>query len=387
MNCEIVLPGIEELRIVLEEAASAHRVRVTAEEALLDAARGLTVIEARLAFRKVAVPRGRLDHGAVRLVAREKERIIKQSKVLEYYPVEASMGDVGGLDPLKAWLDGRGRAFGAGARQFGLDAPKGVFLLGVQGCGKSLVAKGIAATRQFPLLRFDLGTVLGGIIGESEGNIRAALRVAAALAPCRLWVDEIEKGGAGMDSSGRSDGGTARVIGSFLTWMQEKTAPVLVVATTNRIDMLPPELLRKGRFDEIFFVDLPTRQARKEVLSIHLRKKGRNPEDFDLDDLVAQSVGFSGAELEQAVRDGLFDAYAEGRELRTEHIARAIKQTYRLSRMMQEQIEDLRKWAKVRARLASSEPAEDLPKDTHASDVPRLKQEAMRNPFIPKGES
>ena len=385
---ELELPGVGDLRVVLEDAADALDVRATADEALLDAARGLTVMEARLAFGKAAAELGRLDHGAVPLVAREKERIIKQSEVLEYYPTEARMTDVGGLDQLKVWLDRRGRAFGAGARDFGLDAPKGVLLLGVQGCGKSLLAKAIAATWQFPLLRFDLGKVFGGIVGQSEGNIRTALQVAQALAPCVLWIDEIEKGLAGMGSSDQTDGGTtARVVGTLLTWMQEKTDPVFVVATANRIDMLPPELLRKGRFDEIFFVDLPTCAVREEILSIHLKKKRRHPKDFDLPDLAKRSAGFSGAELEEAVREGLYDAFAEGRDLHSEHIARAVDKTFPLSRTMRDQIDSLRQWAKVRARLAAGEPPEALPLENPEAAAPRLRQEATRNPFIPGARS
>jgi AAA+ superfamily predicted ATPase len=385
---ELELPGVDDLRVVLQDAAAALGVRASADEALLDAARGLTVMEARLAFGKAAAELGRLDHGAVPLVAREKERIIKQSEVLEYYPTDARMTDVGGLDQLKEWLDRRGRAFGAGARDFGLDAPKGVLLLGVQGCGKSLLAKAVAATWQFPLLRFDMGKVFGGIVGQSEGNIRTALQVAQALAPCVLWIDEIEKGLAGMGSSDQTDGGTtARVVGTLLTWMQEKRDPVFVVATANRIDMLPPELLRKGRFDEIFFVDLPTRAVREEILAIHLKKKRRAPQDYDLADLGQRSVGFSGAELEEAVREGLYDAFAEGRELHTEHIARALDKTFPLSRTMRDQIEGLRKWARVRARLASGQPSEALPSENPESAPPRLLQEASRNPFIPGSRS
>lgn len=386
---ELPLPGVDDLRVVLQDAAAAFGVRASAnEEALLDAARGLTVMEARLAFGKAAAEIGRLDHGAVPLVAQEKERIIKQSEVLEYYPTDARMTDVGGLDQLKEWLDRRGRAFGAGARDFGLDAPKGVLLLGVQGCGKSLLAKAIAATWQFPLLRFDMGKVFGGIVGQSEGNVRTALQVAQALAPCVLWIDEIEKGLAGMGSSDQTDGGTtARVVGTLLTWMQEKKDPVFVVATANRIDMLPPELLRKGRFDEIFFVDLPTRAIREEILAIHLKKKQRDPKDFELADLAARSVGFSGAELEEAVREGLYDAFAEGRELRSDHIAHALAKTFPLSRTMRDQIDSLRQWAKVRARLAAGEPPESLPKENTESAVPRLRQEATRNPFIPGARS
>ncbi len=385
---ELDLPGVDDLRVVLQDAAAALNVRASDDEALLDAARGLTVMEARLAFGKAAAELGRLDHGAVPLVAREKERIIKQSEVLEYYPTDARMTDVGGLDQLKEWLDRRGRAFGMGARDFGLDAPKGVLLLGVQGCGKSLLAKAVAATWQFPLLRFDMGKVFGGIVGQSEGNIRTALQVAQALAPCVLWIDEIEKGLAGMGSSDQTDGGTtARVVGTLLTWMQEKRDPVFVVATANRIDMLPPELLRKGRFDEIFFVDLPTRDVREEILSIHIRKKRRDPKDYDLADLVERSVGFSGAELEEAIREGLYDAFAEGRELSTEHIARAIDKTFPLSRTMREQIEGLRQWAKVRARLANGQTPEPLPTESAEGAAPRLRQEATRNPFIPGSRS
>ena len=381
---ELELPGVADLRVVLEKAAASANVRASADEQLLDAARGLTVMEARLAFGKAAAALGRLDHGAVPLVAREKERIIKQSEVLEYYPTNAKMADVGGLGELKGWLTQRGRAFGAGARAFGLDAPKGMMLLGVQGCGKSLLAKAVAATWQFPLLRFDMGKVFGGIVGQSEGNIRAALQVAEALAPCVLWIDEIEKGLAGMGSSDQTDGGTtARVVGTLLTWMQEKTDPVFVVATANRIDMLPPELLRKGRFDEIFFVDLPTRAVREQILGIHLAKKGRDPKDFDLVDLAERSVGFSGAELEEAVREGLYEAFGEKHELRTENVARAIDKTFPLSRTMRDQIENLRKWAKVRARLASAEAPEPLPPDRTDGGAPRLRQETGRNPFIP----
>ncbi|MBM4343929.1 MAG: AAA family ATPase [Deltaproteobacteria bacterium] len=385
---ELELPGVDDLRVVLRDVGAALGKRTSADEALLDAARGLTVMEARLAFGKAAAQLDRLDYGAVPLVAQEKERIIKQSEVLEYYPTDARLTDVGGLDQLKAWLDRRGRAFGAGARDFGLDAPKGVLLLGVQGCGKSLLAKAVAATWQFPLLRFDMGKVFGGIVGQSEGNIRTALQVAQALAPCVLWIDEIEKGLAGMGSSDQTDGGTtARVVGTLLTWMQEKKDPVFVVATANRIDMLPPELLRKGRFDEIFFVDLPTCAVRADILAIHLTKKRRDPKEFALADLAARSVGFSGAELEEAVREGLYDAFAEGRELHTDHVARALDNTFPLSRTMRDQINGLRQWAKVRARLAAGDPPEPLAEEAPEAAAPKLRQEASRNPFIPEVRS
>ncbi len=382
---ELPLPGAEDLSLVARDVADDLSVKLHEDPALFEAARGLTVMEARLAFGQAAIQRGRLGPAEVPLVVREKERVIKQSEVLEYYEPDAGMRDVGGLENLKTWLDRRGQAFGSGAQEFGLDAPKGVLLLGVQGCGKSLVAKAIASAWQFPLLRFDMGKVFGGIVGQSEGNMRTALQVAQALAPCVLWIDEIEKGLAGMGSSDQSDAGTtARVVGTMLTWMQEKREPVFVVATANRIEMLPPELLRKGRFDEIFFVDLPTRAVREQILDIHLRKKGRDSADYDLGALVDASVGYSGAELEEAIREGLFEAFAAGVELRTEHIWAALDATFPLSRTMGRQIEDLRKWARVRARLAGKDEPDLLPTET-GSDVPRLRQET-RNPFIPGGE-
>ncbi|TNE43166.1 MAG: AAA family ATPase [Deltaproteobacteria bacterium] len=384
---ELTLPDVEALSKVREYVTEELDCTFDSEnDALLEAARGLTVMEAKLAFGQAAIELGHLGAQAVSFVIREKERVIKQSGVLEYYEPDASMVDVGGLEHLKTWLSRRGHAFGPGARRFGLDSPKGVLLLGVQGCGKSLIAKAIASSWQFPLLRLDMGKVFGGIVGQSEGNIRTALQVAQALAPCVLWIDEIEKGLAGMGSSDLSDAGTtARVVGTFLTWMQEKREPVFVTATANQIDLLPPELLRKGRFDEIFFVDLPTQTIREEILAIHLKKKERKPEEFDLEKLARLSIGFSGAELEEAIREGLFNAFAEGVELQTQHIIDAIEVTYPLSRTMREQIKSLRIWAKVRARLASHEDPEELPKDT-TEDIPKLRQET-RNLFVPGKKS
>jgi len=384
---EVPLPDVEALETVCKDVATALDVPMHHDvEPLIQAARGLTVMEAKLAFGQAAVVHGRLGVDGVETVAKEKERIIQRSRVLECYDTAEQWGDVGGLDRLKEWLERRGRAFGQGAREYGLEPPKGALLLGVQGCGKSLVAKAIAARWRFPLLRFDVGKVYAGIVGESEANIRTALQVAQALAPCVLWIDEIEKGLSGVESSDRTDSGTAaRVLGTLLTWMQEKREPVFVVATANRVEMLPPELLRKGRFDEIFFVDLPTASVRAEIFHIHLRKKKRDPSQFAIPLLVSMSAGYSGAEIEEAVREALFDAFSEGLELKTEHIQRALESTYPLSRTMREPIEELRKWAKVRARAASAEEPESIPPDKEA--VPRLRQEQVRNPFVPKREA
>jgi AAA+ superfamily predicted ATPase len=379
---DLPFPDIDELRDVANDVAKQNGLNEPSDEKLLEAARGLTVMEARLAFGQAAHQLGRLGSSAIALVVREKERIIRQSQILEYYEPDASMADVGGLENLKRWLDRRGQAFEPGARDFGLDPPKGVLLLGVQGCGKSLVAKAIAASWEFPLLRFDLGKVFGGYVGQSEGNMRAALKIAQALAPCVLWIDEIEKGIAGMGSSDQTDSGTtSRVVGTLLTWMQEKRDPVFVVATANRIEMLPPELLRKGRFDEIFFVDLPTKSVRAEILRIHLARKERDPDEFDLAALAEQSVGYSGAELEESIRDGLAESWADGaRPLRTQDIGEALRATFPLSQTMSDSIAELREWARVRARLASPETPEQLP--SLPDRLPRLAQETRRNPFI-----
>jgi SpoVK/Ycf46/Vps4 family AAA+-type ATPase len=246
-------------------------------------------------------------------------------------------------------------AFSEAARRFGLPEPKGLLLLGVQGCGKSLTAKAVAGQWRLPLLRLDMGRIFSGLIGSSEENLRRAIHVAESVAPVVLWVDEIEKGLSGSQSSGQVDGGvSARVFGALLTWLQEKTAPVFVVATANRIDALPPELLRKGRFDEIFFIDLPTPAERREILGIHVQKRRRDPAAFDLEVLAARTEGFSGAELEAALVSALYDAFAEGTELSQAHLERAVQETLPLSVTMREDIAQLRAWAATRTRPASA---------------------------------
>jgi ATP-dependent 26S proteasome regulatory subunit len=382
---ELDLPRRDTIGIIFDdvvEEAGLQGHQIEKNESLLDAALGLTIMEARLAFSKAAATKGRLTSAEIDFVIQEKERIIRQSGVLEYFHPRTDWDDIGGLDELKHWLKNRGRAFTSQAKAFGLEPPRGALLLGVPGCGKSLTAKAVAGLWRFPLLRFDLGRVFGGIVGESEANMRKALQIAQAISPCILWIDEIEKGMAGSQGSGSLDSGvTARVMGTFLTWMQEKEEPVFVLATSNNIDQLPPEMLRKGRFDEIFFVDLPGSVTRGEILQIHLKKKGRHEEaeSFDLASLVKASIGFSGAELEEAVKDALFRAFDAGREIEAQDIQQALEATYPLSKTMRENIEGMRKWAKYRARLASSEEKEVLPTD--GEDVPRLPNE-RRNLFI-----
>jgi AAA+ superfamily predicted ATPase len=343
-------------------------------EKLFEAAQGLTTMEAELAFGKAGAECRKLTSEESPVVMREKKRILRENQMLEYYEPEVSFDDVGGLGKLQEWLQKRKRAYGDKAQDFGLEPPRGTMLLGVQGCGKSLIAKAIAQEWSFPLLRFDIGKVFGGIVGESESNMRKALEVAEALAPSVLWIDEIEKGLSGLGSSGATDGGTtARVFGTFLTWMQEKDTPVFVVATANRIQQLPPELLRKGRFDELFFVDLPGFEDRKDILSIHLKAKDKDPDRFDLEMLAQKAQGFSGAEIEEAIHEGMFTAFDDGTELADEHIATALEETVPLARTMAEDIKQLREWAEVRARPASGGEPGRLPESS--SETPRLKQE------------
>jgi MoxR-like ATPase len=321
---------------------------------LLQAALGLTLGEAENVFAKIIVQGGRLSGGDVNEVFAEKQQIIRKSGLLEYYAASEDFSNVGGLAVLKEWLNKRAVAFTDEARAFGLPAPKGILLLGVQGCGKSLCAKAVSRLWQLPLLRFDMGRMFGSFIGSSEENVRRAIAVAESVAPAILWVDEIDKAFAGSQSSGATDGGTtARVFGTFLTWLSEKNAPVFVVATANDVSQLPPELLRKGRLDEIFYVDLPSEEERGEIFRIHLAKRGRDPGKFDHPALVARSNDFSGAEIEEAINSALYDAFYSRQEITTEHVLTALAQTVPLAKTMDEKISRLRQWAEGRARHAS----------------------------------
>jgi len=356
------LPDQEELGVLLEDIAQRCRANPSiqvdlddeARELLVKAALGLTASEAEDAFAKAVVLNGRLDRDDVKLVLAEKEQVIRKSGILEYHSAEEQVGDIGGLDCLKQWLQKRGKAFSEAARRFGLPQPKGVLLIGVQGCGKSLSAKAVSGLWQLPLLRLDVGSVFSSFVGASEQNMRRAMRLSESIAPCILWLDELEKGFAGVQSSSLSDAGTtARVFGSFITWLQEKTAPVFVIATANDVTALPPELMRKGRFDEIFFVDLPVHAEREEIFRIHLARRQRDPAGFDLAVLAAVAEGFSGAEIEQVVISALYDAFDAERDLVQADLERAIRETVPLSSTRREEIGALRSWAATRARPAS----------------------------------
>ena len=323
---------------------------------LTQACLGLTVNEAQNAVAKAIVQAdGVLDGRAVEAVTAEKQQIIRKSGLLEFYDNIEQMENVGGLDILKEWLRKRVRAFGDEARAFGLPEPKGILLVGVQGCGKSLIARSVANAWRLPLLRLDVGRLFASLVGSSEENLRNAIKVAESIAPVVLWVDEIEKGFSGVGSSNMSDAGTAaRVFGSFITWLQEKQKPVFVIATANDVSQLPPELVRKGRFDEIFFVDLPTAGERSDIWRIHLLKRNRDVKQFDLTTLAMASEGLSGAEIEQAVIAGLYEAFDKNRPLEMSDLLDVLQETVPLSQMMQEEIDRLRTWARQRARLAST---------------------------------
>lgn len=326
------------------------------QEHLVQSLMGLTVAEAENVLAKTLVTHRELGEKSIEIINHEKKQIIRKSGILEYYDAEEDLSCVGGLDVLKKWLKKRGTAFTEQARAFGLPAPKGVLLLGVQGCGKSLTAKAISTIWRLPLLRFDVGKVFGSLVGSSEANVRRAISVAESISPAVLWVDEIDKAFRGSrGSSASTDGGTsARVFGTFLTWLSEKKSPVFVVATANDVTMLPPELLRKGRFDEIFFVDLPTHLERREIFKVHLTRRKINPAEFDLDLLARASAGFSGAEIEEAVISSLFEAFYNKEKISTKVLMDSLQQTVPLSKTMSEDIEGLRKWAEGRARFATS---------------------------------
>jgi SpoVK/Ycf46/Vps4 family AAA+-type ATPase len=321
-------------------------------EKIIQAALGMTLNQARRAFSKAIVTRGSLDDRDIDAIIADKKDILSASDALEFYSYTETMENVGGLAVLKDWLRLRERAFTQDARDFGLPAPKGIALIGIPGTGKSLTAKMIADVWHLPLLRLDVGALFGSLVGESEERTRRALSLAETISPCILWVDEIEKAFA----FGSGDAGTSqRVFAHLLTWMQDKTAPCFVVATANNIAALPPELLRKGRFDEIFFLDLPTFEERREIFVVHLRKRKCLPAEFDLDTLAQESEGYVGAEIEQTIIDAMYQAFSENmRRVTTADILHCLKTQVPLSVSQRETVAELRGWlAEGRAQSAS----------------------------------
>ncbi len=360
---DFAMPSMGELNQVLTQQLDQNKTRrITTEtrEKLLKAALGLTRDEAEKVYRKAQVTAGRLTEEEVDIVLSEKKQLIRRNGILEYIEEDETIESVGGLEELKRWLKQRSDAFTERAREYGLPQPKGMLILGVPGCGKSLIAKTTSRLWGLPLLRLDMGRVYdGSMVGRSEANLRNALKTAESISPAILFIDEMDKAFAGSTGSADSDGGTSsRIFGSFLTWMQEKTSPVFVMATANRVERLPGEFLRKGRFDELFFVDLPNAEERKDIFRIHLSKRRREIERFDLDQLANVCDGFSGAEIEQALVAAMYEAFAQDREFTQLDIIAASRATMPLSKTMTEQVTALRDWARQRARPAASSVAE-----------------------------
>lgn len=349
-----VLPDKEQLGVVLDgicESAKLDKPEGDERDRILDAATGMTCTEAENGYALSVIECKHVDPA---VVAREKALTVKKNGLLEIVEVKENLDDIGGLDCLKNWLVQRRAAFGERAREYRLPPPKGVLLLGVPGTGKSLTAKAAANVLDRPLIRLDMGALMGSMVGESEANLRAAIHVAEAVSPCIVWIDELDKGLVGSKSSGATDGGTsARIFGSLISWMQERTAQVFLIATANDVTQLPPELLRKGRWDEIFWTDLPNKAEREVIWRIKIVQVGRDSKEYDLADLVAASEGYTGAEIEGVVADSLYRAFAEDREPTTDDMQQALRDTVPLSKLS-DHVDALRKWAKGRARPATS---------------------------------
>jgi len=351
---ELLLPTDEKLlQIIKDEAYSWSKKNANKKvktdnktlEILVRNLGGLTAGDARRLARKVIFDDGAITETDMTEVMAAKYKLLNQDGLLSFEYNTKQFSSVGGMAKLKRWLDLRQTIFRSRNSDHGLQNPKGILLLGVQGCGKSLVSKAVAGVFGVPLLRLDFGSLYNKFFGESEKNLRKALKTAEVMSPCVLWIDEIEKG----LSTGENDGGTSRrVLGTILTWMAENEKSVFIVATANNIDSLPPELIRKGRFDEIFFVDLPAHDTRKEIFDIHLKKRDKNSSSFDLEALAAASEGFSGSEIEQAIVSSMYAVYALSDTLNTQHILDELKQTRPLSVVMGEKIQHIRDWASER---------------------------------------
>ena len=328
------------------------------EEKLLDelvrSAQGLSLERIRRVLTRCIASHGKIETGDVELILAEKRQSIRQTQILDFYPATQQISDIGGLDNLKDWLLRRGGAFSDRARTYGLPHPRGLLLVGIQGTGKSLTAKAISHHWHLPLLRLDVGRLFGGLVGESESRTRQMVSLAEALAPCVLWIDEIDKAFVGVDAKG--DGGTtSRVFGTFISWLAEKTSPVFVVATANNIRALPPEMLRKGRFDEIFFVGLPFQEEREAIFTVHLsRLRPHNLKAYDIKRLAYETPDFSGAEIEQTLIEAMHIGFSQNRDFTTDDVLEAASQIIPLARTAHEQIEFLQEWANAgKARLAS----------------------------------
>jgi len=355
---EFPLPAAAEIKAEVERllAATGHSLSAKVLDDIVRSCQGLSMERIRRILARAIATHGELQPEDVDLVLEEKRQTIRQTQILDFYPATEQISDIGGLDNLKDWLLLRGSAFTERARQYGLPHPRGLLLVGIQGTGKSLTAKAIAHHWHLPLLRLDVGRLFGGLVGESESRTRQMIQVAEALAPCILWIDEIDKAFSGLGSKGDA-GTTSRVFGTFINWLAEKTSPVFVVATANDIQALPPEMLRKGRFDEIFFVGLPTQEERKAIFSVHLsRLRPHNVKNYDIERLAYETPDFSGAEIEQTLIEAMHLGFSQSRDFVTDDILEAASQIIPLARTAVEQIQKLQEWAAAgRARMASKQ--------------------------------
>jgi len=354
---EFPLPAAPEIKAEIERlliATGGNSLSAKVLDDLVRSCQGLSMERIRRVLARAIATHGELQPEDVDLVLEEKRQTIRQTQILDFYPATEQISDIGGLDNLKDWLLRRGGSFTEKARQYGLPHPRGLMLVGIQGTGKSLTAKAIAHHWHLPLLRLDVGRLFGGLVGESESRTRQMIQVAEALAPCILWIDEIDKAFSGLGSRGDA-GTTSRVFGTFITWLAEKTSPVFVVATANDIQALPPEMLRKGRFDEIFFVGLPTQEERKAIFNVHLsRLRPHNLKSYEIDRLAYETPDFSGAEIEQTLVEAMHIGFSQNRDFATDDILEAASQIIPLARTAVEQIQKLQEWAASgRARLAS----------------------------------
>jgi SpoVK/Ycf46/Vps4 family AAA+-type ATPase len=361
---DLPLPDRERLRDIVHDTytrlAKTYTLKLQLDAGGVDAIaanlRGLTEEEADRAISQALVTRYALCPETVTDVLEAKKQLLRHSGMLEFVEASDTMTSVGGLENLKHWLGQRRGAWEDSARAFGLEPPHGVIILGVQGCGKSLCARAVAGEWKLPLVKFDTSAVYDKYIGETEKRIRKVFQVAEGLAPCVLWIDELEKvfAGSGPDSASADAGVSSRLLASFLSWMQDRKSPVFVAATCNNVTVLPPELIRKGRFDELFFVDLPNQAERRQIFSIQLTKRKRNPAEFDLEAAATAAKGYSGAEIDAAVQGALYAAYSEKKPLTTQLLLDALAQTVPLSTTRAEEINELREWAQTRAVHAST---------------------------------
>jgi hypothetical protein len=354
---EFPLPAALEIKAEIERllmATGGNSLSGKVLDDLVRSCQGLSMERIRRVLARAIATHGELQPEDVDLVLEEKRQTIRQTQILDFYPATEQISDIGGLDNLKDWLLRRGGSFTEKARQYGLPHPRGLMLVGIQGTGKSLTAKAIAHHWHLPLLRLDVGRLFGGLVGESESRTRQMIQVAEALAPCILWIDEIDKAFSGLGSRGDA-GTTSRVFGTFITWLAEKTSPVFVVSTANDIQALPPEMLRKGRFDEIFFVGLPSQEERKAIFNVHLsRLRPHNLKSYEIDRLAYETPDFSGAEIEQTLVEAMHIGFSQNRDFATDDILEAASQIIPLARTAVEQIQKLQEWAASgRARLAS----------------------------------